>query len=608
MIPEFKKLFLILTLFFISPFPAYAGGLADSPWPMFHGGLSGSGLSKYDTSKVDGTVIWKFKTEGSVEVSPVLGSDGTIYIGDHKCNLYAINSDGSLKWKFNGGQPVHSTEWNDFSCLQSSPAVASDGTVYFAPMSGNLYAVDSQGKEKWRFPIRMFKTAWGAITIGPDGTIYIGTEMYPPYETGKPTEVKAGFYAINPNGTKKWVHEVEASAFQGTANLRSDGTIIVSGGGVCSGRCAAGIWAFDKAGQVLWTYVPEGKVIEGATAMAADGTIYFGTKDQFNRKTGRFYALTPEGKLKWSFDLDAGMSASPAIGKNGDIYFGDWDGTFYALSSLGKELWRDKTPAAYETLTSSPAIGADGTIYFGSTAGYFFAYTPNGKQKWQIKSEKSYGSFVSSPAIGKDGVVYAAEVPGELVAISSKDRELKKTSPFNFGGLKTGQQEFPDKRQGQFGPPPGYIGPPPGVLLSAVFLIITLTLITLIIKSDVKRRRKILAGAGIFLFSFILILTTLRTVGPEERNEGYKTYPNEKPREKSEDYIPGSSPVQPSSVQADQSCPSHVYGSEQNGFYGAFINSGGKPNERKLAPEEAKKIKDTCPNTTWPDSFKNITR
>jgi outer membrane protein assembly factor BamB len=66
-------------------------------------------------------------------------------------------------------------------------------------------------------------------------------------------------------------------------------------------------------------------------AIGADGTIYFGSWDDY------FYALNPDGTLKWRFRAENAIDSSPAIDTDGTIYFGSWDWYFYALhsSSLG---------------------------------------------------------------------------------------------------------------------------------------------------------------------------------------------------------------------------------------------------------------------------------
>ena len=66
--------------------------------------------------------------------SPAIGSDGTIYVGANDNYLYAINPDGSRKWRFKTG---------DF--VTSSPAIGSDGTIYVGSGDNYLYAINSDG-------------------------------------------------------------------------------------------------------------------------------------------------------------------------------------------------------------------------------------------------------------------------------------------------------------------------------------------------------------------------------------------------------------------------------------------------------------------------------
>lgn len=392
--------------------------LADSPWPVFHGDTKGTGLSEYDTSEVNGTVLWKYKTLKGIEASPVLAADGTIYIPAHDCDLYAINPDGTKKWQFDGGEPVYSKEWDTWSCAQSSPAVSKDGTIYYVTMANWLIAVNPDGTEKWRYNVHLFKNVWSSPTVAPDGTIYVGSENYPPRESGKEQEIGGTLYAINPDGTLKWKYDTGSSGVQSTAVITADGTIITAGGCFDSsiGTFASCVYAFNPDGSIKWKFLPDG-VVEGSAVIGTDETIYIGVKGKINPKNGKFYALTPEGKEKWKFPLSFGMSVSPAIGKDGTIYFGDWGGIFRALDPNGKELWHAETPIGFETLSSSPAIGADGTIYFGSLAYYFYAFTPDGREKWKIYV--GGGGIISSPAIGKNGTIYVGTVPGELLAIGA---------------------------------------------------------------------------------------------------------------------------------------------------------------------------------------------
>lgn len=73
-----------------------------SPWPMFGRNPYHNGNSPF-TGPGNNSLRWSYRT-GATVTSAVLSVDGTIYTassGDG--SLFAINSDGSLKWKFRNG-------------------------------------------------------------------------------------------------------------------------------------------------------------------------------------------------------------------------------------------------------------------------------------------------------------------------------------------------------------------------------------------------------------------------------------------------------------------------------------------------------------------------
>lgn len=414
------KPLLIITfaIWIIIPATAFAQ-LADSPWPVFHGNSKLTGQSVYDTSKVNGSIKWKFKAEGMIETSPVIDKDGNIYFADHKCNLFAVTKDGKEKWKFNAGMPVTSKEWGGEACSQSSPALSADGSVYFLPMTGNLFAVDKDGKEKWRYPIFTFKNSWPTPMIGPDGTIYVGSESYPPTETGKPEEKPAYLYAINPNGTLKWTFGTGGNWVTNTPSIGDDDTVHISANDLIGDKRVNTVFALNQNdGSVKWKFAPPDGVLEGSIMIGPDSTMYFPAKGEKDPRNANFYALNPGGTLKWKVPISSGASLTPGLSPDGKkIYFGDWGGIFYAFDTNGNKLWRVDTPGGkgtYESLSSSPAIGKDGTIYLGTTANAFFAYSPEGKLKWKIDVRSGVDS---SPAIGSDGTVYFTSVEGELYAV-----------------------------------------------------------------------------------------------------------------------------------------------------------------------------------------------
>src|ERR1700722_8718336 len=95
--------------------------LATTVWPMLGHDIRHTGLSTVDTSANPGKLKWVYDMvdqHGTSPVclngSPAIGADGTIYSGCDQF-LYAVNPDGTLKWKFALGNLIQS----------SSPAIGS---------------------------------------------------------------------------------------------------------------------------------------------------------------------------------------------------------------------------------------------------------------------------------------------------------------------------------------------------------------------------------------------------------------------------------------------------------------------------------------------------
>jgi outer membrane protein assembly factor BamB len=169
--------------------------------------------------------------------------------------------------------------------------------------------------------------------------------------------------------------------------------------------------AVTPQGKVKWTFRINSE-IKSTPAIADDGTIYFGARDR------KFYAVTPRGKLKWTFPTGAWIDSSPAIAGDGTIYFGSWDANFYALNPNGSKKW---VFATSNIIVSSPAIGKDGIIYFGSHDKKFYALKPEGSLLWSFTTG---APIISSPAINSDGTIYFTSTDGNLYALRPDASEL----------------------------------------------------------------------------------------------------------------------------------------------------------------------------------------
>jgi outer membrane protein assembly factor BamB len=350
--------------------------VAQSSWPVFRHDPAHSGRSDV-AGPVQPALKWKFKTNGSISASPVVGTDGIVYIGSSDSCLYAIKPDGTQKWKFGAEKMVFST-----------PALAKEGTIYFG--AANFLALKPDGSVQWKFT-PPYNIGEAVPMIGPDGIIYIGS-------------ADLNLFALNPDGTEKWRFKVDAGAapIVGAPALDANGNLYFgcSDYRVYSANSANGTrrWRFESRRGVI-----------SSPAVGKDA-IYIGSSDSC------LYALNPNGSKRWEFKTKGWVSSSPAIGSDGTIYVGSMDSCLYAINPNGSEKWRFKTQGG---IASSPAIDNHGVIYVGSIDACLYAVNSDGTEKWRFKTEDR---IESSPAIGPDGTVYFGSYDTYVYALISKER------------------------------------------------------------------------------------------------------------------------------------------------------------------------------------------
>ncbi|HMF00894.1 MAG TPA: PQQ-binding-like beta-propeller repeat protein [Terriglobia bacterium] len=175
----------------------------------------------------DGSLKWRFPTALSA-TSPAIGTDGTIYVTDGALggpSVYAVNPDGSQKWSFKPG-----------ASILSSPAIGPDGTIYVASLENTLIAISPHGTLKWNYTSQRMSGSVGSTpVVDADGTIYIGG----PQVTTDTNKV----FAVNADGSTKWV-AIANDVVLGTA-IGSTGTLYV--GAANSNITAGTLYAFGPA-------------------------------------------------------------------------------------------------------------------------------------------------------------------------------------------------------------------------------------------------------------------------------------------------------------------------------------------------------------------------
>ena len=228
----------------------------------------------------DGTIKWKCKINGGACGYPLIGEDGTIYVGSShpltaNGKFYAIYPNGTIKWRV------------DLDGCSS--AVLNNNTIYTDCFrDGYLYAIyANNGTIKWKSWEGSFGTSYGP-SVDEKGIIYYASR-------------NGYLYAFYPNGTLKWKYNIGGSYTPPA--ISEEGKLYVASG--------ENVYAFDSNGTLLWkrkTYSARGLVID------KNGVIY-GLGDYY------VYALNPNGTLRWVWKTNEYLIRGPSIGKDGTIYF-----------------------------------------------------------------------------------------------------------------------------------------------------------------------------------------------------------------------------------------------------------------------------------------------
>ena len=378
-------------------------GLRDSPWPIEQHDVRRTGKSPYGKDGCTGMLKWKVHIEPyGAESSPVIDKDGTVYVGSSEY-LYAINPDGTIKWKI------------DISDWVEGITVGQEGTIYVLTwFGGELCAISSDGEKKWEVCIG--DNAFASPVIDEEGIIYVGS-----------TDAK--FAAVYPNGTIKWKISLkdEGGGTLGYPSLYKD-TVYVNSWHYSTKKVY--IFAiYRNNGTLKWKlYLGQSGGAYIGPSIADDGTLYAVSGCSL-------YAIYPNGTVKWKRYLDWPAGSAPSIDDNGNVYvatYGNdessWSGSYiYAFDSNGTLLWKHCCYGTWGGL----AIDRNGIIYGAGTHG-LYAFNPNGTLRWVYKLN---GKLWGSPAIGEDGTIYATG--GSLYAIEPRDaadlRIVNMSDGFTFG-------------------------------------------------------------------------------------------------------------------------------------------------------------------------------
>jgi len=246
----------------------------------------------------------------NLRASPAISHNNTLIVAASDYGLVSFDNHRGLKlWENRGNREYF-----------SSPAIASDGTIYFggsdsASGKGVFQAVFPDGATKWRIllPARIDSSP----AIGADGTVYFGSN-------------DGSLYAYRPDGTEKWKFTADSRIISGA--------VVSENGLVYVGTFLGTLYALKADGSIQWTF-NTGSAITSTPAIGNDHSMYLGTMG------GDFFSLDKNtGEKKWVFSIkkvssseNTAIESSPAIG-NGIVYFGAYNGKLYAVNCTSSGL------------------------------------------------------------------------------------------------------------------------------------------------------------------------------------------------------------------------------------------------------------------------------
>ena len=369
-------------------------------------------------------LLWEFPA-GRKFGHLAIAQDGTIYAGSDERFLYAINPDGTEKWRCDSG----------YKGSVNRPVIAENGIIYAigydesraTPPNGGghvLLAVSSEGNLLWETHLPSSDGRGGYITPSKHG-IFVG------YGFG-------GASCVGLDGKLKW----EYSAYRIFANFPLVGENGNSYFGARHGDNSKieFLVCFDSDGNILWEYPVHGGVYT-APHFSSSGSILFGTGEGLK-------AVDLSGKLIWELHKDRYIAGNQLFIEDEIIYYKIGMNMLGAATTNGKALWVvDFTDDSinFGSNRFGPALASNGDIVMSVGIGNMkplgygqmllsLIRKPNyddvkipgrvividtklGEVKWQYDLEDS---VEGTPVVSPDGVIYVSGWDGKIRALKPR--------------------------------------------------------------------------------------------------------------------------------------------------------------------------------------------
>jgi outer membrane protein assembly factor BamB len=294
-----------------------------------------------------------------------------------------------------------------------SPGVAADGTIYVAVTGGKLYAINPDGTQKWVFVGGVAPD--GPIQVASDGTIYAPGAVL---DGGRSV---GAIFAIDPDGTQKWVFKAGDFLIAGPG-IGPDGNIYA-----VTDLLGVGLFSLTPAGTLRFSTgrFTEYGALGQQIAFGAD-QLYFAF-DMFGVGPARLFGYDFDGNRVFAVG-SPNDPAQAAVGPNGNVVVEDFPiGVGISLSAFtptGSQAW-----SFYEfpgNTEEHPAVGPDNVAYTVRNLSTLYALNADGTKKWTYVDPGIMFQPVVAPAndllfmggrvtYGRPGFFEAVDTSGHLL-------------------------------------------------------------------------------------------------------------------------------------------------------------------------------------------------
>lgn len=204
--------------------------------------------------------LWSFDCENVTQSTPVI-YNSTIYVASNSGYLYAVNKNGTLKWKIQFG-----------TTCSSVPAIGNDGTIYLCgetSSGGIVMAITNEGALKWQqnfgsnFNNSGIALSHSDLYVGNGNNEFISLKQ----ETGE----------------RNWTFKSQGKIISTPAIDNHNNIYFGDDKGV--------FYVLNKEGKMRYKEIKLGTKIWSSPAIGADGIIYICSDITTSSEPGKLYAL-----------------------------------------------------------------------------------------------------------------------------------------------------------------------------------------------------------------------------------------------------------------------------------------------------------------------------